>query len=209
MYRKLSGQRVSLLFLVPAVDFSFSSTSLFLFLFPKEALVFLPMGIYRRFSLRAKKFWQQNNALAVFLFFPSSSFFKSPETVAHRGNRPASLFFLIRVQTQWKSFELAVQEKNQTANKIHSPSCKNNYIVVFPFFFFLVITSAIIKRTSWKIAREHELQQRIGALWCQKIVSLQPVANKATMKRQQKDIYYRYSTCAALTGGATIPAWWS
>lgn len=121
------------------------------------------MGIYRRFSLRGEKFWQQNNAAAVFLgvFFVSVL-----ETVAHRGNRPAPFFCSYQGPKAVKKFRAgsARIEPDSEKKKCWSPSCKNNYIVVSLVFSFLVITSPIIKRTSWKIAEEHELVQRSGAV---------------------------------------------
>lgn len=68
----------------------------------------MPTGIYRRVSLRKKKkeIWQQNNAAASFLFF-----FKVSQKLWQKAGL---LFFL----SESKSFQLAAQEKNQTAKNI-------------------------------------------------------------------------------------------
>lgn len=107
---------------------SFSSTSLFLFLFPKEAFVFMPTGIYRRVSLRKKIINLAAEQCSCLFFF----FFKVSRKLWLQSGL---LFFLIGVQTQWKSFELAAQEKNPDSEKYNSPSCKNKYIVVLFFLF--------------------------------------------------------------------------
>lgn len=154
--------------------------------------------------------WQQNNEQLPFFFF---HFFESvPENC---GNGPALFLFLSDSkgsEKKRKSFELAAREKNQTAKNIivqdvkKTTKKKNSSCSSFFFFFVLLITGPIIKRTSWKIAGEHEFKQLGGASQHQKTVNLEPVVNKVMMRRQHKDNYDCCSTCGALTDGATIPA---